>query len=441
MAEERKHRTTATAAAAKVPRMVRENFTANLRAKEEGKKVAFSFIVNSYDEILTAMDIVPLWAESYSGICAAKHDAGRFLEKAESQRLSRSLCSYATCGLGFEYWRKELGGDMPPDAPWGGMAKPDFILGSGQMLCDPRYKWPQAVQHYLQDVPAYVGGFFWPPYDENTDHREIESYYLKYAVEELKGAVAFIEKQTQRKMDWDKLEEITDLVDRTWDMFIDAYELRKATPAPMDTGDAMNTMVPLAFKLGTQEAYDFYKDLYDELKEKIARKQGVAEKEKYRLLWGAGLPPWFALSDFQYFNSKGVVFPVERTYREAEKIERLDLPKTNNPLERIALRWIRYWTNWYDAARKRKGSIPEVERLIEYIEDYKIDGVVFHKAFSCRTWHSAIMLQEQILKTVYREIPILKLESDIVDIKSYNEAATRLRIDAFIEMLENKHKR
>ena len=221
------------------------------------------------------------------------------------------------------------------------------------MLCDPRYKWPQAVQHYLQDVPAYIGGFYWPPYDEKIDQREVEQYYLKYAVKELKGAIAFIEKQTQRKMDWARLEELTDLVDRTWDMFIDAYELRKAVPCPMDTGDAMNTMVPLAFMLGTQEAYDFYKALYDELKEKIARKEGVAEEEKYRLLWGAGLPPWFALSDFQYFNSKGAVFPVERTYREAERIERLRLPKLGDPLERIALRWMRYWTNWYDAARKR----------------------------------------------------------------------------------------
>ena len=83
-----------------------------------------------------------------------------------------------------------------------------------------------------------------------------------------------------------------------------------------------------------------------------------------------------------------------------------------------------------------------MERLIEYIEDYKIDGVVFHKAFSCRTWHAGIMLQAQTLKKVYREIPILVLEGDIVDISSYNEAETHQRIDAFIEVVDNfKNKR
>jgi len=436
MTEERKSRRTATEAAAKIPKMVKANLGENLKAKEQGKPVAYCFIVNAYEEIIRAMDIVPAWVENYSGVCAAKRDAGRFLEKAESENLSRSLCTYATCGLGFDIWRHELNGEMPPDAPWGGMAKPDMILGSGQMLCDPRYKWPQAAQHYLQDVPVYVGGLYWPPYDKNMDHREVEKYYVKYAVEELRGAIKFIEKHTHRKMDWDRLSELVDLVDRTWNIFIETYELRKAVPTPMDTGDAMNTMVPFAFMLGTQEAYHFYQDLNSELKQKIEKKEGVATEEKYRLLWGAGLPSWFALTDFQYFNSKGATFPVERTYREAEPIYRLDLPKVNDPLERIAWRWVKYWTHWYDRARQRPGSSPEVERLIEYIEDYQIDGVVFHEAFSCRTWHAGILLQAEILKKVYREIPVLILESDIVDISSYNEADIHHRIDAFIEILE-----
>jgi hypothetical protein len=41
-----------------------------------------------------------------------------------------------------------------------------------------------------------------------------------------------------------------------------------------------------------------------------------------------------------------------------------------------------------------------------------------------------------VLKKVYREIPILIMEGDIVDISTYNEADTHHRIDAFIETLE-----
>ena len=154
------------------------------------------------------------------------------------------------------------------------------------------------------------------------------------------------------------------------------------------------------------------------------------------LLWGAGLPSWFALGDFQYFNEKGAVFPAEVTYRIAEKLSRLDLPKTSDPLEHIAWRFIRYYTHWYDKARKRPGSIPKVERIIELIEDYKLDGVVFHSAFSCRSWHAGIIHQAQTLKKVYGDIPVLIMEGDIVDVSSYNEVDTHNRIDAFIETLE-----
>ncbi len=441
MADDKKPRSLATQAAGKIPKFVKGNLSATLKAKEEGKKVAYAYIADGQDEIMRAMDIVPAWGESFAGVCAAKRDAEKYLQKAEADNFSRSLCTYATCTIGYDMWHEELNGEPVPGAPWGGMARPDMMLGSGQLLCDPRFKWPQATQHYLQDVPVFVGNMYYPPFDPNIDHREQEKFYVKYAADELRELVKFCEKVTEKKMDWDRLAALTELSDKTWDLFIDTYELRRAIPTPMDTGDAMNTMVPFTFNLATQEAYDFYKDLYAELQQKIADKKGVVENEKYRILWGAGLPSWFALGDFQYFNDKGVVFPAEVTYRGAEKLERLDLPKTNDPLEHIAWRWVRYWTNWYDAARKRPGSIPKVERIIEYIENYKCDGVVFHSAFSCRSWHAGIMHQAATLKKVYGDIPVLIMEGDIVDISSYNEADTHNRIDAFIETLESAKKR
>jgi benzoyl-CoA reductase/2-hydroxyglutaryl-CoA dehydratase subunit BcrC/BadD/HgdB len=441
MAEDKKPRALATQAAAKIAKFVRGNLAATLKAKEEGKKVAYAYINNGQDEVMRAMDILPAWGESFAGVCAAKRDAEKFLQKAEADNFSRSLCTYATCTIGFDMWREELGGEIPPGTPWGGMGRPDMIIGSAQQLCDPRFKWPQATQHYLPDVPVFVGSMYYPQWDPNANYHEQEKIYVKYAKAELLELVRFCEKHTDKKMDWDKLSALVDLAERTWDLFIDAYELRKAFPTPMDTGDAMNTMVPLTFNLGSQDAYDYYKDLYEELKQKVENKKGVVENEKYRILWGAGLPSWFALGDFQYFNDKGAVFPVEVTYRNAEKLERLDLPKVSDPLERIAWRWVRFWTHWYDRAYKRPGSTPKVERIIEYIEDYKCDGVVFHSAFSCRSWHAGIVQQVATLKKVYRDIPMLIMEGDIVDISSYNEADTHNRIDAFIEALETKKSR
>jgi len=269
---ERKRRKHATEAAGKIGPMVKAAIGGTVKAKAEGKSIAYTFIVCSYDEIIRAMDIVPVWTENYAGICGAKRDAERFLERAESLNFSRSLCTYALCGLGFDEWREELR-EMPPNPPWGGQARPDFMLSSGQILCDPRNKWYQAVQQYIPDVPIYNVGLPWPLYEDDIDLAEVEPYYIKYIVEELRGLVKFLEKHTGRKMDWDRLSELVDLGERTWNLIWETYELRRAVPTPMGTGDAMNTMVPMVFMLGTQEGYDFFVDLNKELKEKSHEKR------------------------------------------------------------------------------------------------------------------------------------------------------------------------
>lgn len=450
-----KKRRTATKAAASIGPMVKDLIGNTLKAKETGdQKLAFTFIVCTHEEILRAMDVVPVWTENFAGICGAKHDSERFLERAESLGLSRSLCTYALCGIGFDQWREELG-EMPPDPPWGGQVRPDFMISSGQILCDPRAKWYQASQQYMPDVPIYNMDLPYPLFDPKQDHREVWVYYHKYVVKELRGLISFVEEQTGKKMDYDKLEENVAISDKTWNLIHETYELRKADPCPMGTGDAMNTMVPMCFMMATPEAHEFFKDLNTELKEKIANKEGVIEDEKFRLLWGGGLPAWYALKDFNYFNRKGAVFPVETTYRMVAPLDEMDIPKTNDPVEHLAWRWLGYWTFWYDKARRRPGGEPDVERLINYIETYNIDGVVMHEAFSCRTWHVGLIWQLHQLAKIYKPIPVLSigrdggkkqddrelpsliLESDIIDMSSYSEVDTRNRIDAFIETLES----
>ena len=81
---EKKKRRHATEAAGKIGPMVKASIGGTVKAREEGKSIAYTFIVCSYDEIIRAMDIVPVWTENYAGICGAKRDAERFLERAES---------------------------------------------------------------------------------------------------------------------------------------------------------------------------------------------------------------------------------------------------------------------------------------------------------------------------------------------------------------------
>ena len=426
--ESAKEKTTAvkaTEAAKKVRGIVKGLSNSAHMGKAEGKLVAYTFIQSLYDEILKAMDIVPVWIENYAGLCAAKRDADRFIDKADAEGYTRSLCTYCTLDLGFDALRKELG-ESPPAAPDGGMTEPDMMLGTGMMICDPRYTTFIAAQRY-NDAPAYVHGLLWPPYDAKVS--EVRDHYMKYVVEELKGLVAFLEKQTGRKMDWDKLNAIIDIANETLRTWAEVDEIRKAVPSPMPTQDAMNIMVPATFLLGTQEALDFYRALRDEVKHRADNKIGVIENEKYRVLWGAGLPPWHSLRIYNYFESLGAVFPIEVGYRTWAPV---NIPShVTHPLERLAWRFFNQQTYRYEKAQKHTGD-PNVELLLDLIDDYKIDGVVMHRVFTCRTAHVGLMHQLRLLKE-YVGLPQLLLEGDIVDARLFSEADTNMKINAFIE--------
>jgi len=65
--------------------------------------------------------------------------------------------------------------------------------------------------------------------------------------------------------------------------------------------------------------------------------------------------------------------------------------------------------------------------------------VMMHRATTCRTIHAGQIHQLNVLKQ-YIDLPTLVLESDICDVSAFDDAGTRNRIDAFIEVLDTHKK-
>ncbi len=94
------------------------------------------------------------------------------------------------------------------------------------------------------------------------------------------------------------------------------------------------------------------------------------------------------------------------------------------------------FTRYHEKARAHSGN-PTVEKLLDMIEDYKIDGVVFHACRSCRATTIGQTHEERARK--YSDPPMMQLVSDMVDlriIQSAVEGADR----AFIEALQGRNK-
>jgi len=431
VAEEQKTKTTATKStktAGKVRPIVKKMYLRAQEAAAEGKPIAYCMVASQYEEILRAMDITPIWTENYAALTAAKQVAEPYITKAEAEGFSNVLCKYAMVGIGFDAIRAETG-KMPEGAPDGGMAKPTMLLGSSA-VCDPRFKWYQALGRYM-DTPIYCIDVMYP--NSRNFRPEMKDYYIKYQAEQFKGLVDFLEKTTGTKMDWDRLNHIMDIADETTKVWWDAYQLRKSVPCPMPSQDHFSCMVPAYYLLGEQEALDFYRELYDELKERVDNKVGVIKNEKYRLLWGGGLPPWHTLSIFNYFEGLGAIFTIETSYHPPEPVE--PVGKDVHPLERLASRFLTRVMRSQERAQKGCGD-SRVQQILDLLEEYKNVGMMMHQARSCRAMslgqiHFKNMVQEHI------KVPTMFMESDIVDVRDYSEAQTKMQVNAFMDAVES----
>lgn len=388
-------------------------------------------------ELLKAFDLLFEWPENFGTMCASRLVAPKFIEVAEGDGYSPELCSYVTNTMGYCKLFKDTG-EAPPESPLpGGMGTPAMLLGSG-FICEPRWKWFQSIATRFFDVPVYSSDPLAPPWDIDPHDPRVEEHYLSLLREDLAGQIEFIEKETGKKLDLDRLREILALSHEALGYWRDTLALRKAIPTPMGATDYFHAIIPQMYLVGEQEAVDFYREMYEEVKDRVERNVGIVEEEKYRLIW-FGLPPWFNMGIFNYLESLGAVFAYESTYNVGDYFE-VDL---SDPLEAIVRR------TWQRALKMHEygaETMPELcnpavfggfsgsSLLNELVDEFSLTGAIMHLTRSCR----AVSFGEVHTKNRLAKIgiPSLIFESDMADPRLWSDSQIKTRLHAFLETMD-----
>jgi len=412
--------------------LVDEMYKRALEYDKEGKPTAWC-MVNWWggDSLLRAMDIAAVYPEDYGAVCAAFGAAPAFLERANSEGFPDHMCGYARNGLGYASRMKELG-TIPPEAPMGGMPKPSLLLSSGY-FCDTRYKWFQSLGRYL-DAPQWFLEMPHPGVKESLEEGAYE-YIIDFLVKELREFVAFLERLVGKKMDWDRLDEIvndTIEMNRAW---YEVNDLRKAKPCPMHSRDFWSSMPASLYVAGDpKQTAVSYKNMYNEVKERIDKREVAIPEEKYRLAF-AELPPWHTLGFFDELAERGWNFAIESwSYQPPKPI---DLSNVSDPLERVARHTYQYFAGFFEGAYKTGEQLGYFGYpYLEYVKDYKCDGLIAHPLLTCRTATNHLMYVKDRLMEVLK-VPTLVLEGDIVDLKLFNPEEALRQAGPFEETMEH----
>ncbi len=377
-------------------------------ARISGRKVAW-ITSGGPVEPLIAMDVIPVYPENHGAMIGASKMGTDLCEKAEALGYSSDLCSYA---------RSDIACATVNGGPIGGLPRPDMLVCCNN-ICGTVLKWYEVQARYF-NIPLFI-------FDTPFCHTEYPEEVQRYVRRQLDEYVVFLEKACGRKMDSDRLKTVGKLSlegQRLWQAVL-ATAANK--PAPMTAFDAFYHLALIVTLRGTSLVIDYYTELLEKMKDRVARGIGAIPNEKYRLLWD-NIPIWPRTRWLSEKLASHNACLVADTYTSAwcGTMKYID---ENNFFDSMAEAYTRIYLNI---------GVDEMARtVLDMVDMYKVDGIVMHSNRSCKPYSLG---QYDIQKIVEKEkgVPCLMIEADMVDERSFSESQVSTRIDAFMEIIKER---
>lgn len=348
-------------------------------------------------EIFYAMNIIPFSTEMVAAGLAGAGLSRELVESGESYTQCSDSCSFATCAVG------AIDANL--------LSVPDFLVTTSQ-LCDPARKLAYMAAKKYGKKEFFID----IPFGAYSFNREDYSRALKYVARQLLDMVSFIESETGRRLDHDRLAEIIRISNEARSWFVKVREIRKG-PALIRGIRMLDFSSVLLNIWGTSESVDVFRTLYGELEQKAA--EGGMKNEKFRLGW-VHLRPYYDNTIINYLEDECGAYIVveENNYIFWDELDPSD------PFESIAAKLL---------ANPAYSDLGIKNMLYaENIRDYSLDGIVGYAHKGCRHFYSALHIASEHFK---KSVPFLVIDGDCVDPRAHSFPLVKTRLDSFLDTM------
>ena len=407
-------------------RLFRDWFDGLSAAAREGRGAAYVFVMGSMAEVIRTFDMPLVFPEITSLQTAVRKVADEYLSLAEDHGFSPDVCGYVKA----DYALQVRGGEHP----MGRIPKPRIAVLTN--ACNTYMKWGE-IWERLHGTPVFtidVPGSRGMPGTRAPDAAGLERD-RKYVEMQIRELITLLEKQTGQKFDIDRFREVLRLTNEMGRSWRRVLELNRARPAVFDAMMEGTIYLGVANALrGTAEGAQYFAELVEEMEYKSANGVSalVDREERHRLVF-VGVPCYPIFRRFyQLFTEWGGVF-VSSTYTWFA-LGGLNDPfeyDLDHPIESLAEGVLRGVTRAGDA------MLFHDRALLESIDEFEADGVVFHPVKSCRTVSTGLADSRRVVLD-QRDVLCLYIESDMMDKRVVSEAQLKNRIDAFFEGLDSR---
>ncbi len=393
-------------------------------APERGEQSAYVFVMGSLAEILRVFDFHTVFPEINSLQTAVRRVAQEYLNAAEDYGYSPDICGYVKADLAMQL----RGGEHP----MGRIPKPSLAVYTN--ACNTYIKWAEIWERlyhipiFTLDVPGTreAGGQTW------AGHQDFENDRA-YVAAQIKELIGVCEEVSGKKFDIDRLREVmghANTMSLAWKRVL---ELNKSMPSVFNAVTDGTVYLGMAngFR-GTRAGSEYFERVVEEMEYKAQHGLGTVREEKYRLIF-VGVPCYPIFRRFnEMFTEHGGAF-ISSTYLwfasgGTSLGYQYDLSR---PLESLA-------EGVLISVRHAMDSMFFQDRtVIEMVEPYHVDGVVYHPIKSCRTVSTGLADNRRAVLQA-ADVGSLFIESDMMDKRVVSEAQLKNRIDAFFEGLATR---
>ena len=403
--------------------MIADHFRELARAKEQGRKVVYTFVPGNLTELMLAFDVLPVHPEINALQSGMRKLSGEFIGEAERAGHSEDVCTYVKCDIGMM-----LKGNIGPTGEK--LPEPDLLLLS-YTGCFTFMKWFELLREKYRCPVAMLH----VPYQADG---EITPSMSTYVVQQLeRDVIPKLQEVTGKSFDVDRLRELLACSARAEDDLVHVLESAKHRPSPIDAYfGGVYYIGPLftAFR-GTPEAADYYRLLREEVEARLEKGQGpvtpegILDDERFRLVV-EGPPNWTHFREFwkMFYDERAVV--VASTYTKVGGIYDTGFRHDPaRPLETLAEYCLGCYTNLSLPAR--------VDMIVRYVQEYAADGFVINSIKSCNSFSAGQLVMLRDIEERTRR-PGAFIETDLVDPRYFSASNVKNRLESYFQMLSQK---
>lgn len=331
-----------------------------------------------------------------------KHDyMDKYIDEAENLGINPDACSSPKSVMGM--------------ASKGKLPKSSVVVGTN-LPCEAgaglysyiQQKW--GVPLYRLDVPTKF-------YEERAD---------KLFVEDLKSMIAFLEKHTPGRMDWDRLRDICTARNRMMELELELWDMMRARPAPLASEAVwLSHLFHFYWLPGDPLGVRLFEKLVNLAKENLRTKTPAVENERHRaVVWNPPFPHYTDLVNI-----------LERRYGITCLMDSMSYhhhPFIDTSTPETMLRDLGNIIMQGPMVRHTRGPVENfTDDIFRAYKQFDLDMIIVANHMSCKNSHSAIgILREKCRK---ESIPLLVVDYDLMDARIVSQDNMLQQVDHFME--------